>query len=1232
MKKLTYVAASTLLAAVLAMPFAAFSVAADSTAAESGLVEATVENISAYASGTAIASGTFTTGVNWAVYSDGALEITGNGAIPDFIYPEDVPWYDNINSITSIVVGEGVTSVGIGAFRNLGNAVTATLPTSLKTIGAYTFDYCEKLQTVTIQSGVTSVGEYAFGYCRSLQSITLPETVTSVGMYAFYKCTSLVSAELPSNMAGIPLGLFENCYSLKSIDWPENVVYIGESAFAGCCSLNYVNVPNTVTSIGANAFAGCEWLYSLSMDVNVTEIGTDIVSLSPYATLVVRKDSVAYNYAKDHSIKYAYFYEPYVIASGICGEDLIWDLYDTGDMYISGKGAMHDAWTNTEHPTWYDYRDEIKTVSVASGATSIASYAFYNCQNLVSIDLPSTVNALGSYAFAYCEKLKDITLPSAVTVFNEGVFLNCKSIEKLTPSSNTTSVGAYALAGCEKLTSFTMGSKVKTIGTYAFYDCKSIKQIDIAYGSSILNMSSPSIGNYAFVNCTSLEKFNISSSNWAYTTDANGALLNRSGNTLIAYPAGNKSATYTIGSSVRTINPFAFANADNLEVVTIPSKVTTIGAYAFYECDNLFAIEIPTNVTSVGDMAFYGCQMMDMAIVNSTKVTFGADAFYHTNEYFTIYGMNDSTAEAYAKKNLYSFVSLSPTDIELVDGIGKWTGGKETVVAMNDYLHFGIRATNSLQDTIKLVDSYEVGTTYKLTFKYRNNDLNASKMRMFINGVGADGTYIQLIPNLVDGGGISWQEAEYMFTPSAAGDGILFFNGEGRLSVASFDFDDIVISVVEPVKGSEYSSGDVIFSTNEADAYKPYYVDLKYVTTTGSVQREVTEYMESAADGEAEGGNLVYEMFDPIPLKAGYAYVSAKFRVSNSYTTRVLTEIKNTLNYTHKDYNGADITATIYFDNGEYVTVSVSDDATDTFDMAPYIWTEITFPFELDSAAGIEKIEFSATGYDIFLDGTVVKKLSGSPYEFDAATYTVADVQTTATSEPFDVYGLTVSGTLAGEVTKHVYADPVVKDFVFTSCLETVTYDEVIYCAVCGKELSRVAVTGEAPGHAFEDGVCTVCGEKDKTGAEIIENFEKNNLTNKTGGKATVTALADGWIVGENTFNVTCDSVCRVYVSQDGGVTYERLTATANANGGYDFTVTLTAETKIAIRLFSDLNGDGRISSTDLNMLKRILKGTYSPDEVARKLSDMNGDGRISSTDLNMLKRILKGTYNGQKW
>ena len=1243
------------------------------------------EEIALYGA-SSVASGTLSTGLTWAVYSDGSLVVSGTGAIPSFADYTATPWYAYAEDINAIAVGEGVSAIGTSAFRNLANVTYVELPTTLESIGDYAFDNCTALAEIDIQSGVTSVGTYAFGYCYSLKSVALPETVTSIGMYAFYKCKSLTSAVLPDDMATIPMGLFENCYMLSSIDWPSNVTTIGEAAFAGCASLNYVLIPETVTAIEAGAFKECDWLYSLGIPASVEAIGDDLVYESPYATLVVYKDSVAHTYAEDNSLTFTYFYEPYIIAFGVCGDDLAWDLYDNGDMYITGTGAMYSDWSITEHPTWYEYCDVIKNVYIDSGATSIGAYAFYNCRNLELIDIPSTVTSIGTYAFAHCLSLRGVVLPDAVRAFEAGVFYNCKSLEYINPSLSTTTFGDYAFAGCEKLVGFELGSEVTSVGNYAFYNCKKFTSVS-------LSNSSVTIGDYAFLGCSSLTSISVNSSSTNYATE-NGVLYTLTKGSfsfssmsytytktgLVCYPAGNTNNSFTVPSTVKTISPYAFADADYLISVSIGSAVTTIGANAFQDCDSLTSVSIPSNVTTIDAQAFYECTWLEKATILSSTVTINGDPFYKTADNFVIYGYEGSTAETFAAEKLYTFIPLTTTETELTEGMGKWTGGAQTSVATNEYAHFDVRTTNSSKGSLQTVSSFEVGTTYKISLSYRNNDSDiATTLRLYMVGVGADGKDLQLSPNPTNiAHGNGWQTAEFTFTPAAAGTGVFMFCGSSsRIHIQSVDIDNVVISVVEPVSGSAYSAGQVVFSTDESDMYTSYYKDWYDATiTNGSAQTEVTEYMKSAADNDTDGiGKITYEFYDGISAKAGSASVSAYFRVSSAYTRRVLTYVHatNTLNYVHTNYNGVDVTAKVYFSDGTTVTATASSASADTLDAGAYVFTKLTFPITLSAAKTIVKIEFTGAGIDIVNDGTIVTN-PNTLLQFDSTTYTTADVQKTATEEPFDVYGISVDCTLAESIVEHVHDDAVIENYVEGSCfipesydeviycaicgleldrttytevlegggshtpmdavventvLGTCTedgwYDEVVYCAVCGEEISRTTVIVKAEGHDFQDGYCWICDEPN-----VIENFETDNLINVTSGEAVVTAPTDGWIAGiTNTFYVKCDKVCRVFITDDGGVTYTRLTA-ANTTSGYRFKTTLTENSQIIIRFYGDVDGDGKIMVNDYTLARRLyLDSNFDTSALNKLAADNNKDGTVAIGELNLIKRVFLGTNTG---
>ena len=118
------------------------------------------------------------------------LVITGEGAIPDYVNPDDTPWGEYRNLIKGIVVSDGVTYVGKNAFALFGEATSVTIADSVTSIGNQAF--CESgLTSVTLPAGITSVGEGAFRDCTGMTSATIPDSVTVIGKEAFRGCTNL---------------------------------------------------------------------------------------------------------------------------------------------------------------------------------------------------------------------------------------------------------------------------------------------------------------------------------------------------------------------------------------------------------------------------------------------------------------------------------------------------------------------------------------------------------------------------------------------------------------------------------------------------------------------------------------------------------------------------------------------------------------------------------------------------------------------------------------------------------------------------------------------------------------------------------------------------------------------------------------------------------------------------------------------------------------------------------
>lgn len=112
------------------------------------------------------------------------------------------------------------------------------------------------LTNIIIPEGVTKIGVGAFYECSSLKNITLPESVTEIGRYAFYRCTSLNNIIIPDGVTEIGRGAFEGCSSLTSVIIPESVTEIGNWTFTGCTSLKKVSLPKKV-KLGNDVFFGC---------------------------------------------------------------------------------------------------------------------------------------------------------------------------------------------------------------------------------------------------------------------------------------------------------------------------------------------------------------------------------------------------------------------------------------------------------------------------------------------------------------------------------------------------------------------------------------------------------------------------------------------------------------------------------------------------------------------------------------------------------------------------------------------------------------------------------------------------------------------------------------------------------------------------------------------------------------------------------------------------------------
>lgn len=140
-----------------------------------------------------------------------------------------------------------------------------------------------------------------------------------------------------------------------------------------------------------------------------------------------------------------------VVASGDCGENVVWTLYDTGELIISGTGAMYD-YTEAGSSPIYEYLSNVKRVVIEDGVTTIESFFFCECEEITSVIIPDSVTFISHGAFLYCPKLTNITIGKGVTTIDKNVFSTCRNLSSVTIHKGVVSIGERAFVECVKLT------------------------------------------------------------------------------------------------------------------------------------------------------------------------------------------------------------------------------------------------------------------------------------------------------------------------------------------------------------------------------------------------------------------------------------------------------------------------------------------------------------------------------------------------------------------------------------------------------------------------------------------------------------------------------------------------------------------------------------------------------------------------------------------------------------
>ena len=545
----------------------------------------------------------------------GVLTISGTGKMKDYS-GEDSPFYQNSN-IKSVIIENGVTSIGNLAFSSCNSLIEVSLPSSIISLGVSAFSGCENLMSISIPANVADIQSIAFAGCKKLTSIEVDsnnENYSSINGVLFDKnITELVcypagkndaSYTVPNTVKSFAYGSFYDCENLTSVIIPSGVTSIGGASFWNCKNLKSIVIPKSVTKIDLFSFNGCESLkdiyYTGTQDEwnNIT-IGDGNINLT--------SATIHYNFEPCIENQHNYYGEWKIIEEPTCTKVGLKQRTCSFDGYVQKEEIPAKGHTEV---VINGYAATCEKSGLTDGKKCSACGEVLEAQKEIAklghsytktvVEPTCTEQGYTIYKCETCgETYKDDYVKAKGHDFSNNAQFCLNGCGKVNPNYVAPDTSTVQTGSCGDNVIYSLNTEtgVLTIsGTGEMTDSPFSQNSSIK--SVIIENGVTSILTYAFSGCTSL-------------------------------------TSITIPDSVTSIGESAFDGCTSLVSVTLSKSITTIEYSTFFGCSSLTSIEIPKSVTTIVNFAFCGCTNLKDVYYDGTQSEWNKINIGHSNECLT---------------------------------------------------------------------------------------------------------------------------------------------------------------------------------------------------------------------------------------------------------------------------------------------------------------------------------------------------------------------------------------------------------------------------------------------------------------------------------------------------------------------------------------------------------------------------------------------------------------------